>query len=587
MPYYIYCIKCNENGSYDNVDLECGKCCSTGNDWREDRELEDYHQRFNVSLEELKQKRVVQSSDGTKLFYADEIPSIEEEKALLKRFKPKIDNSEHEKALKRKDFDARLMFFVKNFYLDGGGLDMQSPSYSGNIDRVSLYISFFGINTSMIDKVKTLLSEIENNESDFHTQHETSELLKKYPKLNMLYEMQEVMSHEHFHLLQFLSCQSVNTFYKAVRKHHVIRVHLLSEIIRLNVKLDRNSDTNLFDAILKLNDETSENRFMKSIAAAKMETATVKNFYSYRSDKTDLDIIDIMEGSTIAFQKLVNKIDNVQTAFNEEYLQSDSKFEQEYKKYYGAWNYYKKQGGVQRVIFFIITHQSLRYGLLDDGDYMNAVPIPQDLFIVLCQNISRYENELNSLGGVPFGIDKDLSSFELDSEQTKAVYKLKSIFNLVKEDIKTYSKEVNIYHDDATFEKEITYESSYMWSPLRTIDEKIKDDYPIVKSEFFLPLLLINYGFFTKFIFQYLPKMLNRVEFQGIFQNDSDMQSDNFFLKITDDIDEYLRTSFTTCCDNHESKVQIFDLMHCDNENSLKNRYKLVSEKEFSSLFEG
>lgn len=56
MPYYIYCIRCNENGTYDNVDLECGKCSATGNDWREDHELEGYHQRFNVSLKKLKKE---------------------------------------------------------------------------------------------------------------------------------------------------------------------------------------------------------------------------------------------------------------------------------------------------------------------------------------------------------------------------------------------------------------------------------------------------------------------------------------------------------------------------------------------------
>jgi hypothetical protein len=38
--YYAYCIKCNRDGSFSNVDRECGKCCGTGKDWRESSEMD-------------------------------------------------------------------------------------------------------------------------------------------------------------------------------------------------------------------------------------------------------------------------------------------------------------------------------------------------------------------------------------------------------------------------------------------------------------------------------------------------------------------------------------------------------------------
>lgn len=40
--YYAYCIKCNRDGSFNNVDRGCGKCCGTGKDWREASELDWY-----------------------------------------------------------------------------------------------------------------------------------------------------------------------------------------------------------------------------------------------------------------------------------------------------------------------------------------------------------------------------------------------------------------------------------------------------------------------------------------------------------------------------------------------------------------
>lgn len=505
--------------------------------------------------------------DTKKSFYTNNVNTLEDEEALLKI----------------RLFEERMALFEANFYLDGG-LTIDSSAFYGDIDRVSLYISNLGINTEVLNETIHILNKLE--EKDFSLVKDTDSLIEKYPQLSILYEIEELIAHEHFHLLQFISCKSVNTFYKAMRKHHTIRVYLLFELIRMNVTLERDAHKSLFSSILKLKNEASKNKFIDMINNTKVETSIVKNFYNYKNDEVDLNCIDIMEGSTIALQKIVSKNKNIKTVFHEEKLRSSDKFEKNYKKYYAAWDYYKEQGGVEQIIFFIITHQSLKYGLVDDGKKTYSAPSPQNLFVALCKNISKYEVEYNTLHLTPFNIDNELGQFDLESGQIQAIYKLKKIFFQIKEDMRTYSEKVDSNYSNEAFEKDIVYENSYIFAPLKSINEKILEDYPIVKSDFFLPLLLTDYDFFVKFIFGYLPNMLKSIEFQGIFQNNTTIVSDNFFVTIADDIDEYMRTNSARCCDNHTlDKVGIFELICCNAEDSLKNRYKRATGKEFASLF--
>ena len=37
--YYIFCTRCNADGSFKNVQRDCGKCCGTGKDWRDETEV--------------------------------------------------------------------------------------------------------------------------------------------------------------------------------------------------------------------------------------------------------------------------------------------------------------------------------------------------------------------------------------------------------------------------------------------------------------------------------------------------------------------------------------------------------------------
>lgn len=73
-------MKCNKNGLYRDVDVNCGKCCGTGNDWRDDSDLEGFHGFYGLKIKNLIKNIELLSERGVKFFYKNEIPSVEEER---------------------------------------------------------------------------------------------------------------------------------------------------------------------------------------------------------------------------------------------------------------------------------------------------------------------------------------------------------------------------------------------------------------------------------------------------------------------------------------------------------------------------
>ena len=581
MPYYIFCSKCNKNGSYINIDRNCNKCSGTGNDWRDDKELEN-DRTFSVTLEQLKKESIVETNQGVKIFYFDEFPPIKEERDKVVSFKEEKSELENKKDIEKKDFEARIKFFISKFYLDNNNkLNLSSQNIKGEFDRISLNILFFGLDYSLLDRLKQLLRKLEKIKSSNLTDIE--EILKNNPELIELFSLQEVFAHEYYHLIQFLTCQSVNNFYKASRKHNIIRAHVFSEAIRLNAKFDlsnsENKSDSIFSIILKFNDESVKKYFFDVIKNSRMESLIVKNFYDYKSNKSDFSMLDIFEGSAYSFQKIVNRTINVDTF-------KIDKESPEYKKYKGARDYFATCNGTEEIIFFIMTYQSLKYGILDDGDYMNVVPIPQDIFIFLCKNIYKYEKELNNnLLYRPFLVPTEFEDLNISEDKKIAIFRLVKIFDMIKEDIKEYSKKTNTYYDENIFEREISYNDTTIYSPLKNIFNSLLKDYPVFETKYFLPTLLVDYSFYVNFILGYLEKSIRKIEFKGIFGGESYIESDHYLLKVTDDFDRLIRTGWTNCCKDHTNElVDIDDVFYCNSENSLKNRIKFVSGKSIEDL---
>ncbi|RYG90054.1 hypothetical protein EU803_15695 [Loktanella sp. IMCC34160] len=85
MPYFLHCMRCNEDGTYSNVNLECGKCDGTGRDWRKDDELLDFHKWAGLQPHELAGRLNVKVHDTHRgdiwFLYRPRINSVQEDRA--------------------------------------------------------------------------------------------------------------------------------------------------------------------------------------------------------------------------------------------------------------------------------------------------------------------------------------------------------------------------------------------------------------------------------------------------------------------------------------------------------------------------
>jgi hypothetical protein len=593
LPYYIYCSKCNPSGRYERIDKKCSKCQGTGNDWREDHKLESFHKRFDVSLKQLKKEKIITTTtSGTKIFYSDTIPSIEEERKLVKSFRSEKNNEEEKEKIAKKDFEVRVKF-IKDFFHKN---DDQTFLYDNKnnkaiIDNATLAITYDGFNNKLANNLNAILKQLEKSTvTDNINLNEiipTEELIQKYPEVLKLLETQEMYSHELFHLLQFSFYQVSNNTHKIYRKIYALRAILLSELIRTDTEIylqnqkEEYENQSIFDFVLDIKDESVQNFFLNAIKEQREEPSIVNNFFTYKYSGTNFNMIDIFEGSAIAFQKLANRTDNVKTIYD---VEENSPA---YKKYYGAWDYYKEKGGYQRVVFFLLTHQALKYGFLDN-DYLNVVPTPQVIFENLCKNAGIYEKnyfeKLNS-NTLPFRIDNEIKKLHLEHNQLVTVYALAGLLEEIKQDIRDFSRQTNTYDDyagyDEIFERKVEYTDNIFSSNIKAISSQIEKDYPIFKTQYFLPVLIVNYSFYSNFMFAYLPKMLKNITYKSIFGTETNIDNEKELFRLVSEIDDFINKKVTYCCQNHRgTNVNWQNILNCNSNDSLKNRFRNFTGKE-------
>jgi hypothetical protein len=476
-----------------------------------------------------------------------------------------------------RDFAARMNFFIRHFYLDDA-LQLNGTGFSGEIDRVSLFISFDkDINSQTIAEIKSIPTDKESlNNPDILK----NSAVRKY--LALL----EVMAHEHFHLLQILLCPSVNIFYKASRKLAVLRTHVFNGILRHKIERTA-SDNNLFDFVFRFPD--SERDFiMQCLTQSRMETLIAYNFFRYEDDPAALNIVDLCEGAAMAFQKTASIADY------RENIDIDKELSD--KRYFGAWQYYKAQGGSIREVFFLLAHLVLKYGCLDDGNYMGAVPTPQKLFTELCANIDRYEAALHSGRFAPFASFSPFTSFAYQGlpdqasdlcatpEILEVVKSLDELMWIITKDIRQYDKAHNIYHDIGNDGK-IRYEKTFMFAPIQSISEKFSAEFPEYNENYFIALLIADNTYRERVIAS-LAKIINTVKTTCATGAPATIATDNEILCLVDDIDEYIRSEFSFCCSAHKGKKSSKDeIRHCNNKYGLRNRFQQIADEDLYTLF--
>jgi len=598
MPYYTYCIKCNQDGSYSQVDRKCSKCSGTGNDWRRDEELDGYHKWANICLSDLKTKKEI-TVQNTTFIYENTIPSLEEERSRINYKKQNVDKQIQENRADNKDNIKQLSFFTINFYDESLKQLNYYADYSGAFNTYTLLISLLNVDMNKITNIMPLIKNSLNEQDESLNKNS----LDKNQELHNLIKFIEVYSHEFFHLVEFLTCKSMLTLYKVSRKIMTIRAYVFSEAINSSIKYQRCSGENIFSAINKLKDKDIQYKIFEMIKNARLDVLSRNNYFQYKSEKSNLCINDLAEGSAYFFQKIANKTLKIPTLKN---LNIGTK-----SPYLKAWDYYYSEGGRDEVIFFLMAYQSLKYGILDDGDFMGSVPTPMQYFEFLCENYNKYLHLFDNvvagkpssnpfLAAKPLGfksliIDEmekignhsqdvetgnDINILEdlgIDNDKITIIEHLTDMLSEMKQDIKEYSQKHNIYHEDDFFEFKFSInEDNLLFKPLFLVNKQIKQNNKIFSSKYFIPTLITDNNFYTKFLAKVI-EIVNNISFTGFFGQPSNIFIDSNIYKIVEDFDMMLKGKFY-CCDEHQY-INFFEIEECRSSDCFSSRFFRIFNK--------
>lgn len=458
----------------------------------------------------------------------------------------------------------------------------------GEFDRYTLGVSFSGIGEHFLNKGKEALSDIEKygNENDLTEKYDSSHFLQSNPKLISLFIVQELQSHEYFHLIQTLLLPSCYSLYKASREMASLKVMIFCLHLQTGGKLSLNKGISVFEYLEYISDDDIRGYLQRFFDMYKCNTNIVGNFFSYSEKNTHVNMVDLMEGAAYFFQKLANRtisIDTFTPKKNSSYLV--------------AYDYFKKSGGKEDLLFIVLCHISLKYGVLDDGDFMEFMPTPQDIFESLCGQIDCYNDYLSD---VPFsfslfGSYSPLEKLEkwgfsteshdhslekemvgMSDEELYATGKIMGLCNIVDMDVQKYFERARVKLKKSRIDPDEMRASS--------IIIKFRNDYAAFESYLFLSLLLTNYNFSSIMLYRYLPKIKN-VEYKGLFGEDTNTLMDDNLFKLVDNIDCLLVNGVTYCCQEH-GNVPFRKLIACKSNSGLNQRVKTLTGVELIDIFE-
>lgn len=467
----------------------------------------------------------------------------------------------------------------------------------GEFDRHTLGVNFSGIDEDHVNKMKKALSDIEKlyNSKDIFSKHDVSNLINKNPDLISLVILQELQFHEYFHLLQTLLLPSCYQLYKASREMATLKVMIFGWYLKKGGKFSLDKNLSVFEYLDFIKDNDVQEYLRSLFELYRGNTSIVKNFFSYTENNTHVNMVDLMEGSAYFFQKIASRSISINTFTPKK----DS-------PYLIAHQYFKKNGGQEDLLFIILCHISLKYGVLDDGDFMELMPTPQDIFQSLCSKIENYNKYLSNIPRTltpltrkftldmsetyspleklqkwGFSIEEQDCCFnnEMNSQTDEELYatgKIMELCKIIESDVQKYFAKAGVKFRKSLVEPEEVRASS--------IKEKLKYDYKNIESYLFLSLLLTNYVFSVTMLNKYLPQIKN-VQYKGLFSEKTNTLMDDNLYRIVNDIDSLIINGVAPCCQEH-GKLPFRKLIICENKAGLNNRVKSLAGVDLREILE-
>lgn len=449
-----------------------------------------------------------------------------------------------------------MRYFKEKYYrgqmADQLQLSAGEQSLSGEFDRYTLGVYFAGIDKGYLDKMKNIIDEImsDSTEDDFSGSILPEQMVVRYPKMIDIFIGQELQVHEYFHLFQTLCLPSVFALYKASRELASLKVMIFVGYIKLGGKIKIDSADSLFDLIGKMGDNEINGYVESLFDMYKDNVQVIDNFFYYEKSSL-LNMVDLVEGAAFAFQKLILRTINIDT-FSPG---TDSC----YKK---ALLYYKQKGGENDIVFLVLAHMSLKYGLLDDGDFMKYKPTPQKLFEMLCDNLAKYENILENLPACicfffeyenaeklrrwGFDISQNqvewINSLSLNDGHLYIIGNVLLLLKIIKKDIQESFVDSGLKF----VEPEIDFDDQR----INAIHKNIVYKYQNYMSDLFFAVIVVDYNFSIKFLCKDLQE-LKDVEYKGVFGEETSTLMDDNLYRLATEVDMLLKNGVTYCCEDH------------------------------------
>ena len=456
-------------------------------------------------------------------------------------------------------------------YVNTLSLNSHSKLPTGRFDQYTLGVTISGLDQEFVKESQLAFETLKREVgSDLSLDVDVNQLLKSYPELKNIIIVLELLSHENFHLYQTLVLKTPYKLYESSMQIANLRAMILFSMIREEVKVDIDKHNSIFFNIESFENEEAKDTLESLFLLYKSNADVIENFFSYKECDLEFDVVDIFEGAAFCFQKIINRTSSVET-----FSVPDNSYYMRSKKYFNF------KGGSNDILYLLFCHLSLKYGLLDDGGFMDVMPTPQKVFHYLCNFIeeiellfdnTRFSNKPyfgSSTSEILRRLDVELNSDEseffdslkVNSEQIQLISTISKAIQLCQKKVEELFMITKVKFSDPV--------SCINDARGLAIKEKIVSDYPAFESDKFLVALITIPAFGQKFICSELPNYMS-VTYQGLMGMELTLEEENTIYSIVNEIDQLYRGPVYCCPEHEEATLSV--LSQCRHEFSLNMR---------------
>lgn len=456
---------------------------------------------------------------------------------------------------------------IQNIYMDSGS------NLSGYFKNESLEIGTEGISLEFGREIKSFFETYD--ETDFYKKQKISKLISDNIEVKNTLKMIQTFSHEAFHLLQALTLRVSNEFIYNIRKMKDIEFIVFAYVIDSGLSWKFKKHRNILSIVQEIDNPDFTVWISKKLKKAKYSSFDI--FTNYKDNSNNISILDLIEGSAVAFQEMGSRsIDEKLFLFKENTI------------YTKAFDFFKKEIKIhvdenqKKFLFLLISYSSLKYGFC--SYFNNQEPDnPYNIFLFLINNIEKINNENMNVtsrkleGLVGYNSFSTLSKnhiIKIEKEASNesialinnAVFSINKINDLIFSYYSSYGNP-DLINVGIKLDRKMKPLSSYM-----------EDSFPMYDTPYIVPFLIHDLKYFTEFSAKLGNSDYDSISVETINGKNVEFWLDSGFSSCMNDFNDLLSEKGCYCCDEHGIISRNGVIMNCTNPNSLLDRMRIFGE---------